>query len=78
EMTRLSLAGSVVQAANEARGAWVNAVAAQQSLLYAQQIKATADASAELARRMQAVGNYSKLQRAREQAFAADAVAQLA
>ena len=35
-------------------------------------------AHAELARRMQAVGNYSKLQRAREQAFAADAVAQVA
>jgi len=78
EITRLTLAGSIVQAANEARGAWVNAVAAQQSLHYAQQIKAAADASAELARRMQAVGNFSKLQRAREQAFAADAVAQLA
>ena len=57
---------------------WVRAVAAQQALQYAQQVKATADASAELARRMQAVGNFSKLQRAREQAFAADAVAQFA
>jgi outer membrane protein TolC len=41
-------------------------------------VKSAADASAELARRMQAVGNFSKLQRAREQAFSADAVAQLA
>ena len=75
---RLSLAGSVVHAAAQARRDWVNAVAAQQSLRYVEQVKATADASAELARRMQSVGNYSKLQRAREQAFSADAVTQLA
>ena len=78
QASRLTLASNVVQAAAEARQAWVNAVASQQSLQYFQQVKATADASADLARRMQAVGNYSKLQRAREQAFAADAVAQLA
>ena len=78
QSTRLVLATNVVQAASQTRQAWVSAVAAQQSLLYFGQVKATADASAELARRMQAVGNFSKLQRAREQAFAADAVAQLA
>ena len=75
---RLALASNVVRAATETRQAWVNAVAAQQSLQYFEQVKATADASSELARRMQAVGNYSKLQRAREQAFAADAVTQYA
>ncbi|HEX2539649.1 MAG TPA: TolC family protein [Caldimonas sp.] len=78
EAHRLTLASNVVQAASEARRAWVSAVAAQQSVRYAQQVKASADASAELARRMQEVGNFSRLQRAREQAFAADAVAQLA
>lgn len=78
QTTRLTLAGNVVQAATDARQAWVNAVAAQQLLQYAEQVKAAADAGAELARRMQAVGNFSKLQRAREQAFSADAVAQLA
>ena len=78
QASRLTLASNVVQAAAEARHAWINAVASQQSLQYFQQVKATADAGAEVARRMQAVGNYSKLQRAREQAFAADAVAQLA
>ncbi len=78
QASRISLARNVVQVATETRQAWVNAVAAQQSLQYVQQVKATADASSELARRMQAVGNYSKLQRAREQAFAADAVAQFA
>ncbi len=78
QTNRLMLATSVVQAATETRQAWVSAVAAQQSLQYFQQVKATADASSEIARRMLAVGNYSKLQRAREQAFAADAVAQYA
>lgn len=78
QANRLNLAGNVVQAATEARQAWVHAVAAQQSLQYAEQVKRAADASAELARRMQSVGNYSRLQRAREQAFSAEAVAQLA
>ena len=78
QATRLSLAGNVVQAATETRQAWVGAVAAEQSMQYFEQVKASADASAELARRMQAVGNFNKLQRAREQAFSADAVTQLA
>jgi len=78
QATRLTLATNVVQAATDARQAWVSAVAAQQSVKYSEQVKATADVGSELARRMQAVGNFSKLQRAREQAFAADAVAQLA
>lgn len=78
QVQRLMLAANVVQAAADGRRAWVGAVAAQQAVHYAQQVKATADAGAELARRMQAVGNYSKLQRAQEQVFAADAVAQLA
>jgi outer membrane protein TolC len=78
QQIRLKLGGEVLQAALDARQAWVRAVAAQQSLEYSEQVKATADASAELARRMQAVGNFSKLQRAREQAFAADAVTELA
>jgi outer membrane protein TolC len=78
QQLRLRAAGDIVQAAADARQAWVRAVAAQQGAVYAQQVKDSADASAELARRMQAVGNFSKLQRAREQAFYADAVAQLA
>ena len=78
QSARISLSAKVVQAASDARLAWVNAVAAQQSAQYAQQVRATADASAEIARRMQAVGNFSKLQRAREQAFAAEAVTLLA
>jgi outer membrane protein TolC len=78
QQLRLKLASDAVQAALDARHAWIRAVAAAHALGYAEQVKAAADASAELARRMQAVGNFSKLQRAREQAFTADAVAQLA
>jgi len=78
EQVRLNAAGEVLQAAAEARQAWVRAVAARQSLAYFEQVTAAAEASAELARRMQSVGNFSKLQRAREQAFYADAAAQLA
>jgi outer membrane protein TolC len=78
QQLRLRSAGDVLSTATEARQAWVRAVAAQQSLAYFAQVKQAAEASAELARRMQAVGNYSRLQRAREQAFYADAAAQLA
>jgi outer membrane protein TolC len=78
QQIQLRLASDVVQAATDARQNWVRAVAAHQSVKYFEQVKQAADASAELARRMQAVGNFNKLQRAREQAFAADAVAQLA
>lgn len=75
---RLEAAGSTVQAANQARQAWVRAIAAQQSATYAEQVMKTAAIGAELARRMQAAGNFNRLQRAREQAFYADAAAQLA
>ena len=78
QQLRLATAGASVQAAAEARQAWVRAVASAQSATYAARVKDAADAAAELARRMQSVGNFSRLQRAREQAFYADAVAQLA
>jgi outer membrane protein TolC len=78
QRVQLKLTADVVQSALEARHMWVRAVAAQQSLQYFEQVKAAADASAELARRMQSVGNFSRLQRAREQAFSAEAAAQLA
>lgn len=78
QQTRLELAARIVTAATDVRRAWIRAVAAAQMLQYFDQVRSAADASAELARRMQAAGNFSKLQRAREQAFSADAVAQLA
>jgi outer membrane protein TolC len=75
---RVQLSASVVDQVTQTRQAWVRAVAAQQSLQYATQVNKSAQASAELARRMQQVGNFNKLQRARQQSFYADATAQLA
>ena len=70
---QLRLTSSVIEQVTQVRQAWVKAVAAQQTLIYARQVNDAAQASAELARRMQAAGNFTKLQRARQQAFYADA-----
>ena len=78
EQAQLQLTADVVEKVTQVRQAWVAALAAKQSLTYAQQVSDSAEASAELARRMLAVGNFNKLQRARQQAFYADAAAQLA
>lgn len=75
---RTQMAINVVDQVSQIRQAWVRAVAAQQTLAYAEQVYRSAEASAELARRMQQVGNFTKLQRARQQAFYADAAAQRA
>ena len=75
---RVQLSATVVEHVTQVRQAWVRAVAAQQSLAYARQVHRSAQASAELARRMQQVGNFNKLQRARQQSFYADSAAQLA
>ncbi|KPU95689.1 transporter [Variovorax paradoxus] len=75
---KVQLTGAVVDQVTQVKQAWVRAVAAQQSLKYAEQVNKSAQASAELARRMQLIGNFSKLQRARQQVFYADATTQLA
>ncbi|MFM0732653.1 TolC family protein [Paraburkholderia sediminicola] len=78
EQTRLLAADAMLKVAADARRAYVGAVATQQSAAYAEQVRDSAEAGAELALRMQQAGNFSKLDYAREQAFYADAVAQLA
>ncbi len=78
EQAQMRAAGDLLRVADETRRAYYGAVAAQQGAAYMEQVKDAADASAELARRMAAAGNWSKLQQAREQAFYADTVAQLA
>lgn len=78
DRAKVQLTGTVVDQVTQVRQAWVRAVAAQQTLTYAEQVHRSAQASAELARRMQQVGNFSKLQRARQQVFYADATTQLA
>ncbi len=78
EQAKVQLSSNVVEQVTQVRQGWVRAVTAQQTLQYAEQVNRTAQASAELAKRMQQVGNFTKLQRARQQAFYADATAQLA
>ena len=64
--------------AADTRKAYFNAVAAEETVRYMRQVMQAAEASAELARRMEQVGNFNKLQRAREQSFYADAALNLA
>jgi outer membrane protein TolC len=78
EATQAEVAMRVLEHGAATRKAWVQAVAAQEGVRYARQVMRAAEASAELARRMQQVGNFSTLQRAREQAFFADAALGLA
>jgi outer membrane protein TolC len=75
---QIRLTSTVVEQVTLVRQSWVRAVAAQQNLAYAQQVLQAASAGAELARRMESVGNFSKLQRARQQVFYADAATQVA
>jgi outer membrane protein TolC len=71
-------AAEALRVALDTRKAWFRAVAAQETAKYMAQVRESAEASAELARRMAEVGNFPKLAYAREQAFHADTTAQLA
>jgi len=62
----------------QTRKAWFGALAAQQTSAYMEDVQLAAEASADLARRMAETGNWPMLTRAREQAFYAEATAQLA
>ncbi len=73
EAAELELAIAVIDEVTRVRQAWVRAVAAEQRQRYAARVLESAAASAELARRMEAAGNFNKMTRARQQAFEADA-----
>ncbi|WP_338849246.1 TolC family protein [Massilia sp. W12] len=73
---QLQLAAQIASRIGEIRQSWVQAVAAEQQSRYAQDVLEFAQAGAELARRMQAAGNFSELQRAREHLFYAEAAQQ--
>ena len=78
EQVRTTVAMQVLTLATDTRKAWVQAVAAEESMRYSRQVMQAAEAGAELARRMAQVGNFNKLQQAREQSFYADAALNLA
>ncbi|GAA0756749.1 TolC family protein [Ideonella azotifigens] len=77
KQAKLQAASDAVAVATQARRAFFNAVAAQALVAYAQQVKLAAEASRELATRMQQAGNFNKLAQMRQQSFDADATAQL-
>jgi multidrug efflux system outer membrane protein len=78
ELAKLQAAQDVVKLAADTRKAWINAVAARQTASYMRDVKDAAQAGAELARRLAKVGNWSRLNQAKEQVFLVDATAQLA
>ena len=78
EQVKAQAAAEALRVAAETRKAYFRALAAQELGRYREDVKAAAEAGAELARRMASVGNFSKLNQMREQAFYADATAQLA
>jgi outer membrane protein TolC len=78
EQATLATAQDVLRLAADTRRAWLRAVAARQQLVAHEQMHDAAQAGAELARRMARVGNFSRLQQARELGIQQDAAAQLA
>jgi outer membrane protein TolC len=78
EQTKLAVAYAIERHAAETRRAWYEAVAAEQAVAYARQVNSSAQAGAELSARMAQAGNASQLDLAREQAFYAQASADVA
>ena len=78
ESTKRGVTAEMLRTASETRKAYYQAVAAAQTVQYMAQVRESAEAGAELARRMARAGNFSNLTRMREHAFYADATAQQA
>jgi outer membrane protein TolC len=78
EQVKLAVAGRMLFVATGTRKVWIDAVAAEERVRYLEQVKVAAEASSELASRMEGAGNFSRLNRMREQVFHAETVARLA
>ncbi|MEO8418846.1 MAG: TolC family protein, partial [Methylophilaceae bacterium] len=78
EQTKKLATIEVLRLASDTRKAYFNAIAAEQSVAYMEQVQRATEASAELAQKMVQAGNFSTLDQAREQAFYAEAAAQQA
>ena len=78
EQVKQAAAAEAVRVGAETRKAYFRALGAAQLAGYMEDVRAAAEASADLARRMAAAGNFSRLDYMREQAFYSDAAAQLA
>jgi outer membrane protein TolC len=73
EQAKLQAAMQAVRLAADTRKAYYLAVAAAQASVFADKVRDSAEAAAELAARMRAAGNWSALDAARERAFYQDA-----
>lgn len=73
ENAKQQTALDVLKLAYQTRLAYFNAVAANEQVTYSAQVLESAEASAEMARRMVKAGNWNQLELAREQGFYADA-----
>ncbi len=78
EAVQREVARTALAVAAQAEKAYYGALAAAQTVKYLEQVKESAEAGAELARRMAGAGNVSKLAQMREHVFYAETVAQLA
>lgn len=75
---QLAAVNDTLTLANETRMAWINAVAAFETVSYINRAKVTSDAGSELARKLGETGALNKAGQAREQAFNAELAGQLA
>ncbi len=75
---QLTAVNDTLTLANQTRQAWINAVAAFETVSYLKRAKATSDAGSELARKLGETGALNKAGQAREQAFNAELAGQLA
>lgn len=78
QASQIQMTADVIDLVTSVRQAWINAVVTQEYSNYAEQVLKSAEASAELAARMQAIGNFNAISRARQQAFYSDAATGLA
>ena len=75
---KLKARKEITQLSANTHKAWINAVAAAESVKALQAARLAAENSGELARRLARVGNWSRLQQARQQVLLAEAAADLA
>jgi outer membrane protein TolC len=78
EQVKLAVAGRMLEVATVTRKSWIETVAAEERVRYLEQVKLAAEASFDLASRMERAGNFNRLDRMREEVFHSETAALLA
>ena len=78
EQVKLLVTNEALRIAADTRRTYFEAIAAEQGVAYAKQVRLVAESGADLAQQMGRSGNWSALEQAREQAFYAEATAGVA